>query len=627
MTYPQGGTPENSANYDSLAAFAAKTEEEWEAELRGEQRQPWDFLLKGFFQDLDLKQPFAVAVMGGIAEGLGLGDVWEDCQDVINALQQWVYDIPVVGDILYLINEAIAEVIAALTGVPGDGIPELEEWSEGLIEDVEKLFKDLTNLLDDLWHDPAAVIGKLYDVTVDGITSVGDLLGISQAASEIANTAQNVAEAAFDLGQEIVDSVVQGFHGWWNETGFAPLDLQTINTTIATAVAELNAAIVALQSSTAGTAFSGTAVYENFTAGAPAYPNGQALGARWDQWYEGSGAALLGINNNYAVLTGTSLGRTAYARYKATGTIKNITSSNRQRIGLVASVPANWGLRSYNYIYGRMAHNEASTKKYVFAKLSNNTAEIGYRAGGGEVIIGSAPNFRYKNGAIYWFESGFGDSDRTYRLFENSTLLLTVTDASNASLVGAEYRGVGFGMYSPNSVTRPGVVAAFAFHDNAPMQVLGSGLRRCRTIGTTAKLSKGNQPFPKGWFTTSEYMTRDLTYNSDTNTVTVGASGWYAVDIVQYAKGQIGLLTGGLIRAALYRNGQMELSGAPVNANANTDMLGFGGHFVVYANKGDTLTPYYISEWECADYLRADSAGKGTWFAVAFLGNTLPVST
>jgi hypothetical protein len=564
VTAPNQQTPENAANFDSLAAFAAKTQEDWEAEYKAETEAPWQYMLDGFFQELAQGQAHAVAIMGGIAEGLGLGAVWSSTTEVIDALSNWVVNI--VTDALALAEEIYTNIIGAITGNQTPDLGVLEDWA------------------DDVWA---------------------------------------LGEDALELGQDVVDSLIQGFHGWWDSVGFAPLDVRTLSTTIATAVAELNAAIIALQSTTAGTAFSGTAVYENFTAGAPAYPSGPSLGAKWDQWYEGTGDALLGIANNYAVMQGSSLGRYAITRYKGDGG-KAITATTRQRIGLVASVPANWGLRSYNYILGRMGA-DAATKKYVFAKLSNNTAEIGYRNGGGEVMLGSVPNFRYKNGAIYWLECGFGDSDRTFRLFENSTLLLTVTDAGNGSLLGTEYRGGGFATYSPNSLTRPGVVAALAFYDNAPRQVLGSGMRRCRTIGNTAKLSKGTQPFPKGWFTTSEYMTADLAYNSDTNTVTVGASGWYAVDVVQYADGQIGLLTGGLIRAAVYRNGMLEVSGAPVNANVNTDMLGFSAHLIIYANKGDTLTPYYISEWECADYLRADSTGKGTWFAVTFLGNTRPI--
>jgi predicted RNA-binding protein with TRAM domain len=92
MTAPSGETPPGSVNYVSLAEFAAKTQEQWDAEMRGDTQDPWDFMLNGFFAELEKGQGFALAVMGSIAQGLGLGDVWATTTEVVDALGNWVAD-------------------------------------------------------------------------------------------------------------------------------------------------------------------------------------------------------------------------------------------------------------------------------------------------------------------------------------------------------------------------------------------------------------------------------------------------------------------------------------------------------------------------------------------------------
>jgi hypothetical protein len=270
------------------------------------------------------------------------------------------------------------------------------------------------------------------------------------------------------------------------------------------------------------------------------------------------------VNSNYAVFLGSGLGRAAWARYKDTP-----TRGDYQRIGVVAGTPANWGLPSYLYIAGRADAPTATGQSTsgCYAKLSNNTADICYVDAGGEKIIGSVPKFRFKNGATYWFECGVGGSPRTFRLLENTTVLLTATDMSSASPMGPNNRHFGFATYQPNDLTRPGVVAAFAAYDNLPQPMLGSGYAAYRAPGagiTDAKLSTGLQPFPNGWFSTLDYKTDDMTFNPTGNVLTVGQTGWYAVDVSQYATGNVGVGAGGTVRAAVRVNGTLKRTGQPV---------------------------------------------------------------
>ena len=73
MTSPDGFEPLGAANYSSLAAFAAKTQEDWEDEIRGEQETRWGTgVLGGLFQGLQQGKPFVVSLITAIL-GNGFG--------------------------------------------------------------------------------------------------------------------------------------------------------------------------------------------------------------------------------------------------------------------------------------------------------------------------------------------------------------------------------------------------------------------------------------------------------------------------------------------------------------------------------------------------------------------------
>jgi len=66
-TLLEGDLPEGTANYSSLAAFAAKTEEDWEDELRGAEETRWgDNFLGGLFAGLADGKPFIAALIEAI---------------------------------------------------------------------------------------------------------------------------------------------------------------------------------------------------------------------------------------------------------------------------------------------------------------------------------------------------------------------------------------------------------------------------------------------------------------------------------------------------------------------------------------------------------------------------------
>ena len=83
-TLLEGDLPEGVANYTSLATFAAKTEEDWEDELRGNEENRWggDGFLGGLFAGLAEGKPFIVALIEAI-----LGEIFPDFDEVLDDVE------------------------------------------------------------------------------------------------------------------------------------------------------------------------------------------------------------------------------------------------------------------------------------------------------------------------------------------------------------------------------------------------------------------------------------------------------------------------------------------------------------------------------------------------------------
>jgi hypothetical protein len=83
-TLLEGDLPEGVANYGSLATFAAKTESDWEDELRGNEENRWggDGFLGGLFAGLAEGKPFIVALIEAI-----LAEVFPDFDEVLDDVE------------------------------------------------------------------------------------------------------------------------------------------------------------------------------------------------------------------------------------------------------------------------------------------------------------------------------------------------------------------------------------------------------------------------------------------------------------------------------------------------------------------------------------------------------------
>lgn len=90
MTQPDGFMPTAAFNYDSLAALAVKTQEDWEAELYGRTASPFERFLAGFFDGLSTGKPFLVALFEKwLQSTFGVATTWPTIEDVLADAEDW----------------------------------------------------------------------------------------------------------------------------------------------------------------------------------------------------------------------------------------------------------------------------------------------------------------------------------------------------------------------------------------------------------------------------------------------------------------------------------------------------------------------------------------------------------
>lgn len=100
MTQPDQLFPDGAVNKSSFAAFAAKTQEEWEDEQRGAEVDRWGIL--SFLVDI----PFIGDILSAL-QGIDLSSPGAVLTAIVNAVAEAVEDIPVVGELAALIANLV----------------------------------------------------------------------------------------------------------------------------------------------------------------------------------------------------------------------------------------------------------------------------------------------------------------------------------------------------------------------------------------------------------------------------------------------------------------------------------------------------------------------------------------
>jgi hypothetical protein len=255
----------------------------------------------------------------------------------------------------------------------------------------------------------------------------------------------NPLQATAEELQKIIDSIIQGFNAWWEQNGFSEEDVAQFSNTVGTAIGTLGTYGMRLENLEKANAV----VLQDFATYAN---NVSSLGSNWVQWYTGNGSGTLGSVNGFAVPT---LGLDTSNKWMFSSW-KNPVASNHMRVASTISTPAALFGFSENLLLARL--NPEPGGDCVFAGFTAGKSRIGFFKDG-QITQLKDRDFQFRNGSIYTLDV---TEDRTFRLFEGSTEILSAVDAGGVSSFGPGFQSVGFGMFCPNGIARPGVVGSFA---------------------------------------------------------------------------------------------------------------------------------------------------------------------
>jgi len=238
--------------------------------------------------------------------------------------------------------------------------------------------------------------------------------------------------------QQIIDSIVQGFTAWFNQTGFDTTALTDFSNTVAQALGTLGTIGLRLTK----LENNGALILEDFAT----YPDGPDMGREWIQTYSGTGGATVGITAKYATvsLTLDTLARTCFVLHKTP------SPDHRQKVSITCSTPQDVFGQSENLIITRWDNGD-----YVFAGLTWTQVRLGFVKAGTTTVLITRP-LLFKNASSYTLDV---TEDRVFRLFQDTDEILTATDSGAVSTLG---KLTGFGAFCPNGAARPGVVGSFA---------------------------------------------------------------------------------------------------------------------------------------------------------------------
>lgn len=459
-----------------------------------------------------------------------------------------------------------------------------------------------------------------------GASIAGGDLGIfttwwhDNVTQPIADTIAGLGDVSVDLGTEIaragahIDGFIRGILGLI-DSGFNVNIVEETAANLAASIAGMSAIITKLQSEESNGTFSGNAASVDFSVLAD---SATSIGAGWTQTYAGgSGTGTWGIWGGRTAWSGTATNRGFTAQYTA-----KVAKTDYQKVGAAfataPSINTFGGNRSINSIYAR---GNASFTTRVYVDLYKNYLELGCYVSGSKTVFATDSTFQFKPGAAYWLECGTTGGLRVFRVWENSKIIKTYTDAAAVSAVGNYYTGLG-GVCSTDFY-HPAKISMFAFYDNTPQAVLGCGWRVARTNTTGGGWSTGTNLFPASWFDTIDYLTDDLTYTMSANKVKVPYAGWYQVNIHQHGNSGMGV-GGGNARVALYRNGTPVQYGSRVAHNSSVGFVGMGGTFTVYCDANDELQPGTDATYSVSSAANADAGGLSTYWSGTFVGNKKP---
>jgi hypothetical protein len=532
--------------------------------------------------------------------------VWETVEDVVEAI----------GNTLFGIVQAIFDGAVGLAALAGSLLNGAGEVIGNIAEVVVDGVQNFGQFLMSLWNALTGGTDPENDTAFKTVAQVKNatagLSGISQNLvtnnTSLVASVQNVAVSAEDANKQTVKN---------------------------------SAELTALKTAQTGNSNSGNSGVDNFD-----YLNLSNLDPlQWEWATNNQGYVRTDRTKAYWVDVGNSLG-TLVARLKNTATVTSYQSLTMVLDAPIVESPRLGSEESYNYLIGRM---NAALTSYVYLRIGFNTLRM-YKVvpGQSDIPLGDAFSYTPKVGDTIQLVLGTGDSIYQFKVYVNNKFSFAVTDStfysSNPGVVAGpmsvedaatnNFGGLGW-RASPRpggGQSTPGAVSIFGIADNAPVPVLGSGVRCYKSNTTTAGLSAGNNIFPNGWFGQTENRTPDILYDSQTGKVTVSVEGWYHVVINQHGTAVPAAGAGGRIRSILWKNRPagststqeafIAQEGFSQTYNATTGFNGVSGTYIVYLKAGDWIEPGYNADSAISNILVGDSDGTKTWFSVALINRS-----
>jgi hypothetical protein len=398
VTYPSGETPAGALNYEGLEEFSGATAS--------------DFVLS--------------LINSVTAVATGYTNIQEAIEKVASQIS-----IPEFADLL----------LAAFEGIVGsffDFLPWFINLSDFLGFDLNMNPDDFNPLSLGI-EFIKRLLSFLDPTNLSGIPILGDFIEAITGSAGGLGDLTSFLNAPFGAIQDVIDQIWDAFDsGILGNTQNNPLS--TVFTSIFAIFgtgSNAQAVNVIQDVRLDALAGGGSGLSDAFDGGASSALNS----TNWNQSYSGSGSGTCGLSGDGFAKWNTSGSgaRTSRNRYKTATT----TDTQSVAISVAANVGGAIGDNPAIYLLGRM--NSAETA-WVEARVTTNSAEIGYVVGGSYTRLGAAATLTADTSGTWQLKLGTVADDREFVLLRNGATVISRTDTGDASTLGASNRYAGFSM-------------------------------------------------------------------------------------------------------------------------------------------------------------------------------------
>lgn len=495
------------------------------------------------------------------------------------------------------------------------------EWEAEIRASVESHFLDAEDGFNNLISAFTDVVQFVVAV-LQKIPIVGDILEIVSGVEDgdFGDFGTGWNDAVGDIRQTI-DNIVGGLFGWVG-AGFGHSDALQALLDEAASVAALAAAVASLQNTAANQSAGGVSAFVDFSTRA----NAASLGSDFTQTYTGTGTGVLGITDGRAawqpVNDATRLCQVVYNAAQST--------TDYQMVGASFATAPVWGGNTsnsgHNFLVGR---SNAAGDTCVYADFTKYSVELGCLVSNVKTVFATLTSgFSFKSNGVYWLQPGTVGGARIFRVLDGNTPIITHTEVGTTSQLGSGFRYTGPPVYAfanPFGTNGPGKVSAFAFADNQPPTLVGSGAYMYRAATADVGVTSGTNIL-SSFFDTSGGGTADITVDLTNSKFTVSMDGWYKVT----ARSKVASSAfPSRFTWILHVNGAADRYMGTMHARGLDGIAapqtpeGVSGECGIHLLAGDYVQLGYNASNTVGSVLDGEAAGTQTYFSIALMNRSL----